>query len=134
MKLSLNKHIDVFDGHFRRNYIHVQDICRAFKFAIRNSDKMKGQVYNLGNDDANMTKKELVSLVCGLTGASFSEVSSKTDPDKRDYIVSSQKLYDLGYYAAFGVEKGIKEIIGFLEYMSSDKKARQLQTSHMFNY
>lgn len=131
---KFNKHIDVFDGHFRRNYIHIQDICRAFKFAIRNSEKMKGQVYNLGNDDANMTKKELVELVCGLTGASFSEISNRTDPDKRDYVVSSQKLYDLGYYAAFGVEKGVKEIIDFLGYLSLDKKTRQLQISHMFNY
>ena len=112
----------------------MQDICRAFKFAIRNSDKMRGQIYNLGNDEANMTKKELVELVCRITGASFSEVTNRTDPDKRDYIVSSQKLYDLGYYTAFSVEKGINEIADFLEYISMDKAARQLQTSHMFNY
>jgi len=127
-------HIDVFDGHFRRNYIHVQDICRAFKFAINTSDKMIGNIYNLGNDDANMTKKELVELICGLSGASFSEVSNKTDPDKRDYVVSSQKLYSAGYYSAFGLEKGIKEILRFLEFLSPDVSTRMTQTSHMFNY
>tara|TARA_R110000765_G_scaffold169174_3_gene274182 strand:+ start:2281 stop:3270 length:990 start_codon:yes stop_codon:yes gene_type:complete len=129
-----SKHIDVFDGHFRRNYIHVQDICRAFAFAIEKSAKMSGNIYNLGNDDANTTKKGLVGLVCGLTGASFSEVSNRTDPDKRDYIVSSQKLYDLGYHAEFGLEKGIKEVSGFLNFLSQDEEDRVKQTLSMFNY
>ena len=95
---------------------------------------MIGNIYNLGNDDANMTKKELVKSICDLSGASFSEVSNKTDPDKRDYVVSSQKLYDTGYYPAFGLKKGIKEILGFLEFLSPDVSNRMTQTSHMFNY
>ena len=95
---------------------------------------MSGNIYNLGNDDANTTKKELVGLVCGLTGASFSEVSNRTDPDKRDYIVSSQKLYDLGYHTTLGLEKGIKEVAGFLNFLPEDKEERVKQTLSMFNY
>ena len=95
---------------------------------------MKGQVYNLGNDDANTTKKKLVGLVCGLTGASFSEISNRTDPDKRDYVVSSQKLYDLGYSPAFGLEKGITEVKGFLQFLSPHIDDRKIQTKAMFNY
>ena len=129
-----SKHIDVFDGHFRRNYIHVQDICRAFDFATRNSEKMKGQIYNLGNDEANTTKKKLVGLVCGLTGASFSEIDNRTDPDKRDYIVSSQKLYDLGYSPVFGLEQGIVEVKRFLQFLPPDIDDRKIQTKAMFNY
>tara|TARA_R110000751_G_scaffold112513_1_gene211400 strand:- start:321 stop:1313 length:993 start_codon:yes stop_codon:yes gene_type:complete len=127
-------HIEVFDGHFRRNYIHVRDICRAFHFAMRNSDVMAGNIYNLGNDEANTTKKELVELVCRTVGGSFSEKTDKTDPDKRDYIVSSQKLYDLGYYASVGLEKGIREVSGFLNFLPKDKDERVKQTLSMFNY
>ena len=87
----------MFDGHFRRNYIHVRDICNAFLFAINNRDVMHGNVYNIGNDKINTTKLELVEKICDRTGVSFSEDKSRTDPDKRDYVVSSQKLYDLGY-------------------------------------
>ena len=73
-----NGHITVFDGHFRRNYIHVQDVAGAFMFAINNQDSMYNNVYNLGNDSINMTKASLVEKICALTGASFSTDDSKT--------------------------------------------------------
>lgn len=129
-----NKEVELFDGHFRRNYIHVQDICRAFSFAIKRRKDMVGNTFNLGNDGANTTKKDLVKLVCDITGATFREVENHTDPDKRDYIVSSQKLYDLSYYSAFGLEKGIKEVVRFLKFLSPCKNTRDKQTACMFNY
>jgi nucleoside-diphosphate-sugar epimerase len=109
----LNKHIDVFDGHFRRNYIHVRDIVSAFVFAIENREKMHGEIYNLGNDEINTTKLELVKKVCGATDALYTECYNKTDPDKRDYIVSSQKLYDLGYECQHDLDYGIKEMVDY---------------------
>ena len=127
-------HIELFDGHFRRNYIHVKDICRAFVFALHEKEQMKGNVYNLGNDDANATKKELVELICNYSGASYNEVQNRTDPDKRDYIVSSQKLYDIGYKAIMSLDDGIKEMLNFFTYLSSDEDIRDTQTSYMFNY
>tara|TARA_R110002051_G_scaffold32786_4_gene73959 strand:- start:13836 stop:14810 length:975 start_codon:yes stop_codon:yes gene_type:complete len=129
-----NNHIEVFDGHFRRNYIHISDICRAFAFAMRTEGKMVGEVYNLGNDSANATKKELVEIVCDITNASFSEVSNRTDPDKRDYVVSSQKLYDVGFYPTVSLEKGITEVSGFVNSLSQDEEIRKIQTHSMFNY
>lgn len=125
--------IDLFDGHFRRNYVHVTDVCRAFVFALQMKNKMKGNVYNLGNDDANTTKKQLVERVCHYSDASFLDVHNKTDPDKRDYIVSSQKLYSLGYSPIVDLDKGIQEVRDFLMYLSSDRDIRQLQTLYMFN-
>ena len=106
-------HLTVFDGHFRRNYIHVRDICNAFLFAINNRDVMHGNVYNIGNDKINTTKLELVEKICDRTGVSFSEDKSRTDPDKRDYVVSSQKLYDLGYEPIYTLSYGIDEIVKF---------------------
>ncbi len=106
-------HLTVFDGHFRRNYIHVRDICNAFLFAINNRDVMHGNVYNIGNDKINTTKLELVEKICDRTGVSFSEDKSRTDPDKRDYVVSSQKLYDLGYEPIYTLSYGIDEMVKF---------------------
>jgi nucleoside-diphosphate-sugar epimerase len=107
------KHLSVFDGHFRRNYIHIKDICNAFIFALQNSEKMIGQVFNLGNDQINTTKLGLVQKVCEQTGATYSEDHSKTDPDKRDYVVSSQKLYDLGFRPEYDLDHGIEEMKRF---------------------
>ena len=95
---------------------------------------MKGNVYNLGNDEANTTKKELVELICNYSGASYSEVQNRTDPDKRDYVVSSKKLYDIGYRPVMSLDAGVKEMLNFFTYLSSDGDIRDTQTSYMFNY
>lgn len=107
----LNKKLEVFDGHFRRNYIHIDDIIGAFLHAIDNFDLMKNNVYNLGNDSVNMTKLELVQKVCEHTKAQYSIVNDKTDPDKRDYIVSSKKLYDTGFTPNYDLDYGIQDMI-----------------------
>lgn len=109
--------IELFDGHYRRNYVHVQDVADAFFFAFRHRKKMKGQIYNLGNDEINMTKKELVSRICEMTGATYKETDSKTDPDKRDYLVSSKKLNSLGFRAERELEEGIREIMTFKSFL-----------------
>lgn len=105
------KGLEVFDGHFRRNYIHIDDIIGAFFHAINNFESMKNNVYNLGNDNVNMTKLDLVKKICEHTGAEFSIVSNKTDPDKRDYEVSSQKLYNTGFIPLYDLDYGIREMI-----------------------
>lgn len=114
VKVALDHgNISVFDGHFRRNYIHIKDICQAFTFAMNFSPLMINNVFNLGNDDINTTKLMLVEKVCRLTGATYSQDPIRTDPDKRDYVVSSEKLYDLGYEARVSLEEGINEMKKF---------------------
>ena len=111
-------HITLFDGHFRRNYIHVQDIARAFIFAIYKRKEMHGNIYNLGNDSLNMTKQQLVDRICEILGTTYSIDSSRTDPDKRDYLVSSQKLYDLGFSCQYNLKRGVKEMYRFYDLLS----------------
>ena len=112
------RHIKVFDGHFRRNYIHVEDIVEAFLFAVYEKNKMYGNVYNLGNDKINTTKLELVQKICDTLGATYSVDSSKTDPDKRDYIVSSKKLYNLGFKCKRDLNYGIMQMDKFYNFLS----------------
>lgn len=107
--------INIFDDSFMRNYIHVKDICRAFEFAVDNIDKMRGQVYNLGNDKVNMSKGDLVDRIRGhLPHVAVNRIN-QTDPDKRNYIVSSAKLYSLGWSPSFDLDYGIEELIDFYE-------------------
>jgi nucleoside-diphosphate-sugar epimerase len=111
-------HITVFDGHFRRNYVHIKDIVRAFEFAIYHSPDMFGNVYNLGNDSINMTKLDLVKNICSIMDAQYSQDDSRTDPDKRDYIVSSQKLYNLGFDCIYGLQHGVSEMDCFYDLLT----------------
>lgn len=107
---SLKGEIEVFDGHFRRNYIHILDIVQAMLMPIYN-DNMRNQIYNLGNDSINSTKLKLVQDICEITGGKYKVVDNKTDPDKRDYEVSSQKLYNIGYSPKVSLVHGVRDMI-----------------------
>jgi len=104
--------IVVFEGHFRRNYLHVRDAARAFVHVLRNFDLMKDRPYNVGLSDANLTKLELCSrikrYVPKLTVLS-SEVGE--DPDKRDYVVSNARIEETGWKPMFSLDDGIVELI-----------------------
>lgn len=115
-------HIDVFDGQFRRNYIHIDDIISALEMPLARIGDMRGEIYNLGNDSINMTKEELVKKICAVTGATWSIVDDRTDPDKRDYEVSSQKLYNLGYRCTRSLEYGVKEMMDLYKTLSEEDR------------
>ena len=132
---TFNKHISVFNGGARRNYIHIDDIVRAFEFAMYDPlDDFKYGIYNLGNDEINSTKLELVQKICEITGATYDEDNNKVDPDKRDYEVSSRKLYDTGYKPIVSLTDGIKEMAKFCEFLPRNSKDRGKITESMFNY
>ena len=120
--LAESTHIDVFDGHFRRNYIHIDDIVSALEMPLSRIGDMAGQIYNLGNDSINMTKEELVKKICAVTGSTWSIVDDRTDPDKRDYEVSSQKLYNLGYRCTRSLEYGVKEMMDLYKTLSEEDR------------
>jgi nucleoside-diphosphate-sugar epimerase len=101
----------LFEQHFRRNYIHVKDVCNAFVFAVDNYSKMVGETYNVGLSSANLTKRELAEKVkehLPSTVIISSEIGE--DPDKRDYLVSNEKLESLGWHPLYTLDDGIKEI------------------------
>jgi nucleoside-diphosphate-sugar epimerase len=104
--------IVLFESHFKRNFIHVRDVARAFLHAIDHFDTMKGQVYNVGLSDANLSKLELCRRIQRhLPKFVVHESNIGHDPDKRDYIVSNEKIERTGYTPAFGLDDGIRELI-----------------------
>lgn len=102
----------VFEGHFMRNYLHVRDAARAFIFAMENFDKMKGQTYNCGLSDANLSKLELCEKIKKyLPDFMYMEAPIGVDPDKRNYLVSNARIESFGYKPEYSLDDGIKELI-----------------------
>ncbi|MEE9913618.1 MAG: NAD(P)-dependent oxidoreductase [Deltaproteobacteria bacterium] len=102
----------IFEKDFKRNYIHIRDVADCFCYCIKNADKMKGRPYNAGLDAANLSKEELALKVKDYVPnffIHFSEVGS--DPDKRNYIVSNQRLQEAGFAAARSIDDGIQELL-----------------------
>lgn len=102
----------IFEGHFKRNYIHIQDVANVFNYAIDNFGKMRGKAYNVGLDEANLSKLELAAKIKShLPNFVFLEAPIGEDPDKRDYIVSNARLAKTGFKPEWDLDRGIKELI-----------------------
>lgn len=102
----------LFEAHFKRNYIHVEDIAQTFLFMIRNYNTCKGQVYNVGLSSANLSKLELAEKIKEQRPALvIKQDEFKEDFDKRNYIVSNDKLEKLGWKPLYDLDYGIKQLI-----------------------
>jgi nucleoside-diphosphate-sugar epimerase len=111
-KAVTDKYLVIFEKHFKRNYIHIRDIADCFVHCIENADAMKGQPYNAGLDDANLSKEELALKIKEYVPElyiHFAEIGS--DPDKRNYIVSNQRLRGAGFEAKRSLDFGIQELM-----------------------
>ena len=107
-----DKFVILFEAHFNRNYIHVRDISKAFIHALNNFDKMKNQPYNVGLSDANLTKLQLCQEIKKFVpDFYFVEATIGEDPDKRDYIVSNEKIEKTGFRPDVSLQKGLQELI-----------------------
>jgi len=107
-----DKFVILFEAHFNRNYIHVRDISKAFIHALNNFDKMKNQPYNVGLSDANLTKLQLCQEIKKFVpDFYFVEASIGEDPDKRDYLVSNEKIENTGFKPDVSLQKGLQELI-----------------------
>jgi nucleoside-diphosphate-sugar epimerase len=105
-------YICIFEKDFKRNYVHVRDVADCFLYCMEHSEKMIGRPFNVGLDSANLSKEELALLVKEYVPRfyiHFAEVGS--DPDKRNYIVSNQRLREAGFEAKRSLDTGIRELI-----------------------
>ena len=102
----------LFEGHFKRNYIHIRDIARVFLHGIQNYDNLKGLPYNVGLSEANLSKIELcVKIKQHLPEFIYLESEIGQDPDKRDYIVSNERIERTGWKPTYSLDDGIIELI-----------------------
>ena len=107
-----DKKLDIFESNFRRNFIHVSDVCDGIIYAIYNFNKLKSNVYNLGMSKANITKFEMVKKIKKhIEKLKIKKIHNIKDPDKRDYFVSNKKIEKKGFKAKIDIDKGIQELI-----------------------
>lgn len=120
-----DRYIVIFEKHFKRNYVHIRDVADCFQHCIAHAGTMAGRPYNCGLDDANLSKEELAMKIKQYVPdfyVQFAEIGE--DPDKRNYIVSNQRLRDAGFEARRSLDDGIRELI---------KGYRMLQRSPLRN-
>ena len=104
--------LKIFEPHFRRNFIHIRDVVDGIVFAIKNFNKLKSNIYNLGLSSANISKLMLAKKIRKqIKKLKIKIIKNKKDPDKRDYFVSNRKIEKKGFKARVSLEDGIKELI-----------------------
>lgn len=104
--------IVLFESHFKRNYIHVRDVSRAFQHGLANFDTMKSEIYNVGLSDANVSKKELCDIIkTELPKFMILEAAVGSDPDQRNYIVSNAKIEATGFKPQTSLSEGVRELL-----------------------
>lgn len=110
----------LFESHFKRNYIHIRDVSRVFLHGINNFKSMRGNIFNVGLSDANLSKKELcVEIAKKVPNFIFMENELAKDPDQRNYIVSNKKLESTGFSPKFSLEFGITELLKGFEMINN---------------
>jgi nucleoside-diphosphate-sugar epimerase len=108
----LTKNLKIFEGHFKRNYVHIEDVVNVFIFMINNFNKHKNNVFNFGLEDANLSKLELANKIkIYIKDLVIEESEFGKDPDKRDYIVSNKKILSTGFNFKKSLDNGIQELI-----------------------
>ena len=101
----------LYECEFMRNYVHIHDVCRAFMFVLDNWEKCKNETYNVGNDDVNMNKLQLAEKISEHIPLEIIKAEFNSDPDVRDYIVSSEKIFNKGFKCWYNLDDGIKQLI-----------------------
>lgn len=111
----LTKHLRIFEGNFKRNFVHIEDVVNVFIFMINNFNKHKNNVFNFGLENENLSKIELANKIQTHVKDVIIEKSEfDSDPDKRDYIVSNKKILSTGFNFTKSLDGGILELIGGL--------------------
>ncbi len=108
----VDRFVVLFEAHFKRNYIHVRDVARAFCHALDHFDAMQGQPYNVGLSDANLSKMELcLEIQKQVPDFTIMEAPIGKDPDQRNYVVSNAKIEATGYRPQVSIQRAIAELV-----------------------
>jgi nucleoside-diphosphate-sugar epimerase len=102
----------VFEGHFKRNYIHVLDVVQAFNLALGNEKDFRGEIFNVGLSEANISKIELCREIQAiLPSFTYLEAALGKDPDQRNYVVSNEKIEKIGFKPSVSLGNGLQELV-----------------------
>lgn len=118
----VDRSVVLFEPHFKRNFLHVRDAAAVFHHTIQNYTAMKGRAYNVGLSDANLSKLELCQVIQRrLPEFQFPVSEIGEDPDKRNYIVSNQRIESTGFKTRHSLESGVTELIKCYQVLRRDQ-------------
>ena len=107
-----DEYVLLYEASYKRNYIHLLDVCQAFELSLDSPDKFVNDIFNVGLSSANLSKKELCyEIKKQIPNFYFDEIPLRTDPDQRNYIVSNEKIETRGFNAKVSLPSGITELI-----------------------
>jgi len=119
------KEFDVYEGNFRRTFLHVRDAAKAFVFALQHYNTMSGNAYNVGDESMNMTKMDVAKMIeKNVDGCVITESNNGEDKDKRDYAVSYKLIRSLGYKAKISMSQGIAELMKIIPFIQQEELKR----------
>jgi len=118
----MDRAIVLFESHFKRNFIHVRDVARAFLQGIDQFESMRGRAYNVGLSDANLSKRELCDVIARhVRNFVYMEAPIGEDPDKRNYVVSNERIEKTGFRPRYSLDQGIMELIKGFRMIRNDR-------------
>ncbi len=110
----VRRYLLVYERHFRRTFIHVQDMARAFLHTLAHFETMKDTTYNVGDDSMNFTKEDITHMLKERVDFLLYFADIGSDLDKRNYAVSYERIRNTGYRTAISMEQGLDELIAGL--------------------
>jgi nucleoside-diphosphate-sugar epimerase len=113
-----NRQIVLFEGHFRRTFLHSTDAVAIYPFAMEYFDRMVGKVFNVGDKSMNYTKRDIALRLRNYVDYYLHEAQIGNDPDQRDYEVDYSRLSSLGFQAKVGLDEGIQELVKVLRVLT----------------
>jgi len=121
-----NKQIVMFEGHFRRTFLHSTNAAAVYPFAMQNFERMDGNVYNVGDESMNFTKRQVACKIREYVNFYLHEADVGTDPDQRDYEVDYGRIKRLGYQAKVTLDEGLRELIKVLSVLTIQHPLRNI--------
>lgn len=113
-----SKQIVLFEGHFRRTFLHSTDAAAVYPFCMKNFERVAGQVFNVGDSSMNFTKKEVAVKIREYVEYYLHEADVGTDPDQRDYEVDYSRLRSAGFTAQVTLDEGVRELVKVLSVLT----------------
>ena len=123
---AINKYLIMFEKHFKRTFIHVDDMASSFIFALENMEKMRGEVFNIGDSSNNFSKEDIALMIKKKIDYYLHFADIGEDKDKRNYEVSYAKINSLGYKSCISVEEGIEQMLRAIPVFEHQSKYRNV--------
>ena len=120
-KAVVERSLVLFGRDSKRTCMHISDAVSGYLFALDHFDLMNGNIYNVGDETLNYSKREIADAIGNVVKFEIID-SSIPDFDTRDFVVSFAKIRALGYKTRCSLQEGILELIklyGFYRVYSS---------------